>query len=87
MCYIRIVEQSPRLIHITIWQDGTSNHYSIQLPQGNIIDPEKRDVHLRCMRVWESSEDIVARNLFNVSSLALLNDDVDDELKMDWNGC
>jgi len=50
-CYIGIVERSPRILRITIWQDGTSNHYTQQVPQGDIIDPEKRDVRLWCMRV------------------------------------
>jgi len=50
-CYIGIVERSPGLLRITIRQDGMSNHYTQQVPQGDIIDPEKRDVCLRCMRV------------------------------------
>jgi len=50
--YIGIVaNESPGLLRITIRQDGTSNHYTQQVPQGDIIDPEKRDVRLRCLRV------------------------------------
>jgi len=50
-CYIGIVERSPGILHITIRQDSMSNHYTQQVPQGEIIDPEKQDIHLRCLRV------------------------------------
>jgi len=84
--YIGIVERSPGLLRITIRQDGTSNHYTQQVPQGDIIDPEKRDVRLRCLRVGRAVKLLWQRNFFNYSSHALLNDDIDDEWEdgLEW---
>jgi len=49
MRYIGIVEWNPGILRITIRHDGTSNHYTQQVPQDDIIDPEKRDIRLRCI--------------------------------------
>jgi len=83
--YIGIVERSPGLLRITIRQDGTSNHYTQQVPQGDIIDPEKRDVRLRCLRVGRAVK-LLWQELLQLLSLALLNDDIDDEWEdgLEW---
>ena len=49
--YIRIMAQDPTLAYVSLCQDTTLSHYSQPFPLDDIIDPEMRNVLMRCTRV------------------------------------
>ena len=53
--YIRIMAQDQTLMYVLLHQDTTLLHYSQPIQQDDIIDPEMRNVLMRCTRVGRAA--------------------------------